>query len=100
MKTQRLKVVVPQTELTLLEALYEAARQNPAKFGMTAKELCEASGLHITQIRKQLAVLLREGRAITAQENRPSIAGYDRKVPVYVLKQLPGVRREGRRTPS
>ena len=87
MKQRQKKYVAPQTEHTQLEALTEAYRTNPEKRGMSAKELADASGLHIVQIRRQLAVMIQQGRAYPLLELRPSIAGYDRKVPVYSLKK-------------
>lgn len=80
------KPAKPVTEQVLLDALKQARSTNHTSRGRTAMELSASTGIPIFAVRAQIRDLLASGKMQRLYEYRPMISGYNRRLPVYIMK--------------
>ena len=76
------------TEDSLLQELrkFNSSRTVTSYRGITLDDLAISTGTCHQVVRRKLRELIQMGKAQMIKEYRPTIAGYDKRTPVYMIK--------------
>ena len=86
------RLVTEETLISLLREHMHSTKRQVLR-GMTIEDLSEKSGICVAITRLQMRNLILLGKAEMIKEIRPTIAGYSKRTPVYVIKKDEGARK-------